>query len=313
MKAAQFNKYGDPEVIEINNDVASPILREGQVLVECHAASANPIDSFLRAGYMQKMIPLSFPVTIAGDFAGEVKELGPGAADFSVGEEVYGFALVIVGGSGAAAEYVAANAGMTARKPTKASFAGAAALPLTGVSAVQALEQEIKPSSGQKVLIQGGAGGVGSIAIQYAKHLGCYVSTTVRASQKEFVRKLGADTIIDFEAEQFERALKDYDAVLDTVGGEVYKRSFQILKKGGIVVSTKQNLPDQELMSKFNARSVYVTAQVNRASLTHLSELVDRDVIRSQIDTEFPLEKTREAYAYFENDHPKGKVVIRVK
>ena len=143
--------------------------------------------------------------------------------------------------------------------------------------------------------------------------MGCYVATTVRASQKEFAGKLGADRIIDFEAEQFESVLKDYDAVLDTVGGEVYKRSFHILKKDGIVVSMLQNPPDQELMSKFGARSVALITQVNRASLSRLSELVDTDVIRAQIDREFPLEKTREAYTYFENDHLKGKVVIRVK
>lgn len=313
MKAAQFNKYGGPEVIEINPNATLPALREGQVLVECHAASTNPVDSFLRAGYMQKMVPLTFPVTLAGDFAGEVKELGLGVADFSVGDKVYGFAPVIAGGSGAAAEYVAANAVMTGRKPTRASFSEAAALPLAGVSAVQALEHEIKPRPGQKVLIHGGAGGIGSFAIQYAKHLGCYVATTVRASQKEFAGKLGADRIIDFEAEQFESVLKDYDAVLDTVGGEVYKRSFHILKKDGIVVSMLQNPPDQELMSKFGARSVALITQVNRASLSRLSELVDTDVIRAQIDREFPLEKTREAYTYFENDHLKGKVVIRVK
>jgi NADPH:quinone reductase-like Zn-dependent oxidoreductase len=226
---------------------------------------------------------------------------------------VYSFAPVIAGGSGTSAEYVAANAVMTALKPIKASFSEAAALPLAGVSAVQALENEIKPRPGQKVLIHGGAGGVGSIAIQCAKRLGCYVATTVRASQKEFAGKLGADRIIDFEAEQFERALKNYHAVLDTVGGEVYKRSFQVLKKDGIVVSMVMNSPDKELISKFNARSVYLTTNVNRASLSHLSELVDRDVVRPQIDSEFPLEKTREAYTYFENDHPKGKVVIRVK
>ena len=313
MKSAQFRSYGGPEVIEIDRDAALPPLGGGQVLVECHAASINPVDSFLRAGYMQKMMPLAFPVTVAGDFAGEVKQLGPGVADINVGANVYGMAAVFSGGSGAAAEYVVASAGSIAQKPGKASFYEAASLPLAGVSAVQALESSIKLTPGQRVLIHGGAGGVGSIAIQYAKHIGCFVATTVRGSQKEFASKLGADLVVDFEVEQFEGVLRDYDAVLDTVGGEVYRRSFQILKKGGVVATMVQNPSDQELMSKFGVRSVYVGAQANRASLSHLSELVDAGVIKAQIDREFPLEMTREAYAYFETGHPKGKVVIRVK
>jgi NADPH:quinone reductase-like Zn-dependent oxidoreductase len=313
MKAAQFNKYGGPEVIEISDNVSQPALREGQVLVESYAASINSIDLFVRAGYLQKMIPLTLPTTIAGDFSGVVKLVGPGVTDLRAGDQVYGMAPVIAGCSGAAAEFVAANAAMTARKPAKASFPEAAALPLAGVSAVQAFDNEIKPKNGQKVLIHGGAGGIGSFAIQYGRHLGCYVATTVRASQREFAKNLGADTTIDFEREAFENVLKDYDAVLDTVGGEVYKRSFQVLKKGGIVVSMVQNSPNQELMSKYSVRSTYLSTQVNSASLTHLSQLVDKDVIKPQIDKEFPLDKTREAYTYFEQDHPKGKVVIKIK
>ena len=138
---------------------------------------------------------------------------------------MYGFAPVIFGGSGAAAEYVASKASVAARKPTRATLAEAAALPLAGVSAVQALELHVKAKPGQKVLIHGGAGGIGSFAIQYAKYLGCHVATTVRGSQKEFVRRLGADDVVDFELEKFDTILKEYDGVLDTVGGEVYKRS----------------------------------------------------------------------------------------
>jgi alcohol dehydrogenase len=313
MKAAQFNKYGGPEVIEINPNATLPTLKEGQVLIECRATSINPIDSAIRAGYLQQMVPLTFPATLAGDFAGVVKELGPEVLDYGAGDGVYGFAPVIAGGSGTTAEYVAANVVMIARKPTNANFSEAAALPLAGVSAIQALDNEIKPRAGQKVLIHGGAGGIGSFAIQYAKHLGSYVATTVRSSQKEFVSKLGADRIIDFESELFENLLNDYDAVLDTVGGDVYKRSFQILKKGGTVVSMVQNSPDQELMSKFDVKSVYQSTQVNKGSLSHLSELVDKGIIRVYIDTEFPLDKAREAYTYFENEHPKGKVVIGIK
>jgi alcohol dehydrogenase len=312
MQAAIFNKYGGPEVIEINQNAPLPTLNAGQVLVACYAASINPVDSFFRSGYLQKMLPVTLPATCAGDFSGEVKETGSEVSNFKVGDKVYGMAPAFFGGSGSTAEFVSASAAATAIKPTSVNFSAAASLPLAGVSAVQALENAVQPNTGQKVLIHGGAGGIGSIAIQYAKHLGCYVATTVRSSQEEFVDRLGADKIIDFEAQQFENSLKDYDAVLDTVGGDVYKRSFSILKKDGIVVSMIQNVPDQELMSRYHARSIYITAQVSTASLSRLAELVDTNIIKPQIDKEFPLEKTSEAYNYFEKEHPKGKVVIKI-
>jgi NADPH:quinone reductase-like Zn-dependent oxidoreductase len=313
MKAAQFNKYGGSEVIEFNSNAVLPSLKEGQILVEGHAASINPIDSAVRAGYMQAMLPLTFPVTLAGDFAGEITEVGQNVSDLRVGDRVFGFAPVIVGGSGAMAEYVAASALMVARMPAGASYMEAAGLPLAAISAVQALEDYMKVRSGQRVLIHGGAGGIGSFAVQYARYLGCHVVTTVRGSQEEFVRKLGADGIVNFELERFDAIPKEYDAVLDTVGGEVYKRSFGVLKKGGVVASMVQNPPDQELASKFDARSVTVSTQVNSTSLNHLAELVGKSALKAQIGQEYQLEQTREAYTYFEQDHPKGKVVVRIK
>jgi NADPH:quinone reductase-like Zn-dependent oxidoreductase len=202
---------------------------------------------------------------------------------------------------------------MAALKPTRASLTEAAALPLAGLSAVQALGVHMNAKPGQKVLIHGGAGGIGSFAIQYAKYLGCHVATTVRGSQKEFVRRLGADDVIDFELEKFDTILKEYDGVLDNVGGEVYKGSFSVLKRGGLVVSMVQNSHDQELMLKFGVTSVFVIAQVDSASLDNLARLVDEGVLKPQIDREFPLEQAREMCTYFEQDHPKGKVVVRIK
>jgi alcohol dehydrogenase len=313
MKAAQFNKYGGPEVIELNRDAVLPKAGEGQILVEGHAASINPIDLLVRVGFMKEMFQLTFPATLLGDFAGEVKEVGQGVSGLRAGDQVFGYAPVFFGGSGAAAEYVALRASAAALKPQRASHVEAAALPLAGVSAVQALELHMKAKPGQKVLIHGGAGGIGSFAIQYAKHLGCHVATTVRGSQKEFVRRLGADDVIDFELEKFDTILKEYDGVLDTVGGEVYKRSFSVLKRGGIVVSMAENSPDQEQMSKFGARSDFFITQIDSASLQSLAELVDKGALRPQIDREFPLEQAREACAYVEQEHPKGKVVVRIK
>ena len=313
MRAAQFNRYGGPEVIEFNPEAAGPSAKEGQVLVEAHAASLNAIDTVGRAGYMQAMVPLTFPVTVAGDFAGDVKEVGPGVSDLKPGDHVFGFAPVIAGGSGAAAEIIASNAMMIGRKPRAISYGESAALPLAGVSAMQALEDYMKVEAGQKVLVHGGAGGVGSFAVQYAKHLGCHVATTVRGSQEGFVRKIGADEVIDFELKEFETVVRDYDAVLDTVGGEVYKRSFASLKAGGVLASLVQNPPDQELAAKFGVRSVAVTAQVSAGSLSRLASLVEKGALRPQLDSEYPLEQTRGAFEHLENGHPMGKVVVRIK
>jgi alcohol dehydrogenase len=310
MRAAQFSSYGGPEVIAFNRNADLPKLREGHVMIENRAASINPIDSVIRAGYLKDKLPLTFPTTLAGDFSGEVVELGPGVSGFRKGDQVFGFAPVIVGGSGAAAEYVAANASMVARKPSKGSHAEAAALPLAGVSAVQALENDILAKPGQKILIHGGAGGVGSFSIQYAKHIGCRVATTVRGVQEGFVRGLGADDVINFELQDFATILRDYDAVLDTVGGEVYTKSFNAVRKGGIVASMVQNPPNQDLMSRFGVRSVAVSAQVNTASLNRLAQLVDKGALKAEVGREYPLEETREAYTYFEQDHPNGKIVV---
>ena len=281
LKAAQFAKYGGPEVIEINRKVATPRLRKEQILVDCYAASINPVDSFVRAGYLQKIVPLALPATTAGDFAGEVKQIGEGARDMKEGDKVFGYAPVFAGGSGSAAELVAASSLMIYHKPARVTIFKAAALPLAGVSALQAIEQEIKPTAGMKILIHGGAGGIGTFAIQMAKHHGSYVATTVRGSQKEFVANLGADKIIDFEKEEhFEHELKDFDAVLDNVGGVVYKRSFEVLKKGGVVVSMAENPPNLNLASEHGVRAVALNANVNKASLSRLADLVEKEILR---------------------------------
>ena len=184
------------------------------------------------------MIHLQFPSTLGMDFSGVIKQVGEGVpSDFKQGIEVYGQAGVTSGGSGAFAELALANAESIAHKPKRLSHVEAAALPLVGVSAWHALVENIGLSSGQKILIHGGAGGIGSIAIQLAKNLGAHVATTVSTDDKQFVHELGADEVIDYKTQTFEDLIHDYDAVFDTVGGETYTRSFRVLRKDGIIVS----------------------------------------------------------------------------
>ncbi len=311
MKAVQINSYGGSEVLELKN-ISQPHASKGQVLVEVHAASINPFDWKIRAGYLKEMMPLHFPATLGGDFAGVVVKISEDVSDFKVGDEVYGSAIVLNGGSGTFAEFAAANTGNTAHKPKTVNFEQAAALPLVGASAIQALEVYIKLQKGQKILIHGGAGGIGGVAIQLAKSIGAYVVTTVSQDDKEYVRKLGADEVIDYKNEKFEEKLKDLDAVFDNVGGETTDRSFLVLKKGGIIVSMLGQ-PNPQLAQKHGVTGIGQGTEINTKYLKRLAELVDSGKIKAQVDKVFPLDKVKEAFDYQEKDSPRGKVVLRVK
>lgn len=312
MKAVQINQYGGTEVVEIKDNISDPSPKIGQILVEVHAASINQFDSKIRSGMYKDSIPLEFPYTPGGDFSGIVKKLGEGVSEFKVGDEVFGSALILNGGSGAFAQIASSNSKNTAYKPKNIDFSEAASLPLVGSSAVQALEEHIQLKSGQKILIHGGAGGIGSIAIQLAKHIGAYIATTVSTDDKEFVKSLGADQIIDYKNEKFEEKVLDFDAVFDTVGGETDDRSFKVLKKGGILVSMV-GVPSEELAKKQEVEAIGQSTNTNQKHLSRLTELVDQGVIKPQVDKVFPLEQANKAFDFLEKGSPKGKVVLKIK
>ena len=227
MKSIQIKKYGNSDVVEVNNTASVPTLSPGKILVSVKASGVNPADWKISEGYFQQMAPLQFPTTLGIDFSGIVKQIGEDddmSTNFKRGDEVYGQDSVMSGGSGAFAELALVNKDSIAHKPKSLGYLETAGLPLVGVSAWQALVETIGLSKDQKILIHGGAGGIGSIAIQLAKHLGAHVATTVSTNDKEFVQQLGADQIIDYKTEKFEDILQDYDAVFDTVGGETYKK-----------------------------------------------------------------------------------------
>ncbi len=318
MKAAQIRSYGDSEVVEINQSASSPNdPSEGKVLVSVKAAGVNPSDWKLREGFFKQMVPLQFPATLGMDFSGVIEKVGVGvASDLKQGDEVYGQSGVFAGGSGAFAEMALANADKIAHKPKTLSHAQAAGLPLVGVSAWQALVETIGLSKGQKILIHGGAGGIGSIAIQLAKHLGAYVATTASTNDIQFVKEeLGADEAIDYKTQTFEDVLShDFDAVFDTVGGETYTRSFKVLKRGGggIIVSMLEQ-PVQELMDQFGVKAVFLFSQANRERLTKLVEWVDQNNIRVNVERTFPLDEARIALDYQRDVHPRGKIVLAMQ
>jgi alcohol dehydrogenase len=315
MKSVQIKRYGNSDVVEVNNTASAPTVSTGKILVNVKASGVNPVDWKIREGYFQHMAPLQFPSTLGMDFSGIVKQIGDEddkSSDFKQGDEVYGQASVFSGGSGAFAELALANNDSIAHKPKTLNHVEAAALPLVGVSAWQALVENIGLSKDQKILIHGGAGGLGSIAIQLAKHLGGYVATTVSTNDKQFVQELGADQIIEYKKENFEDVIHDYDAVLDTVGGETYKRSFRVLKKdGGIIVSMLEQ-PNVELMSQYKIKAIFLFSQVNRQRLTKLAQWVDQNNTKVNIDKTFLLDEAGNALDYQKDLHPRGKVVLTV-
>jgi alcohol dehydrogenase len=202
-----------------------------------------------------------------------------------------------------------ANTESIANKPKRLSHVEAAALPLVGVSAWKALVENIGLSKDQKILIHGGAGGIGSIAIQLAKYLGATVATTISTNDKQFVQELGADQVIDYKTQNFEDILHDYDAVFDTVGGETYRRSFKVLKKGGVIVSMLEQ-PNSELMNQYGVKAIFQFTQADRERLTKLAQWVDQNNIRVNVEKTFSLDEAGKALDYQKDVHPRGKVVL---
>jgi alcohol dehydrogenase len=311
MKAAQISEYGEPDVIKVTTEAEKPVLKSGQVLVAVRAASLNPFDSMVRSGMFKDSIPLEFPVTLGGDLAGVIAEIGEGVESFMVGDEVYGQANAVAGNSGALAEFAATNAAQVAKKPGSIDFTQAAALPLTGVSALQAITEHINLQSGQKILIQGGSGGIGSLAVQLAKHLGAYVATTVPTEAIEFAHSLGADEVIDFKTQKFEEIIRDYDAVFDTAGGEVFDKSLHVLKRGGIAVSMVAHA-DEAVTSELGVTAIYQQTKVTTEKLVRLTELVDSGTLSVHVDKTFMLDDIVQAFKEREGGFVKGKIVITV-
>lgn len=311
MKAAQIREYGGKDVLQVTDNAPEPSAGSGQVLVEVRAAGVNPFDWKVREGYMQEMAKLDFPATLGGDLAGVVAEVGQGVPGLAVGDEVYGQANAL-SGQGSYAELAPVKAESLGKKPASVDFTQAAALPLAGVSAYQALVEHLGLKKGQNILIHGGAGGIGSFAIPLAKQLGAYVATTAAAEDTGYVKGLGADEVIDYKSQDFSELLSDYDAVYDTVGGETYKKSFKILKKGGAIVSMLEK-PDEQLMGQYGVNAISQFTRVTTSRLAKLAELVDKGAIKPQIDKVFPLNEAADALAYIEKGKHHGKVVLKIK
>ncbi len=310
MKAVLFEKHGGPEVLHLA-EVPDPTAGPGEVVVDIHAASVNAADYKVRLGggaYSSSGVKL--PHILGRDFSGVVSALGPGVTDLRVGDPVFG--VCDQGIEGAYAEKIVIKAAIVAKKPDRLGHAEAAAMALTSLTALWALEDTAKLKAGETILIQGGAGGVAGFAIQLAKHLGATVITTASARNHDYVRHLGADRVVDYNKEDFARVVTDCDVVFDTVGGDVQVRSYEVLKPGGRLVWIAP-APAGFQPSRKDVQVLRPGVARDRAHLQRMLELLEAGAVSPPAITRYKLADPAEAHRVSESRHLQGKLVFEVR
>ncbi|HZT98489.1 MAG TPA: NADP-dependent oxidoreductase [Ktedonobacteraceae bacterium] len=333
MKAFIIERYGSKDGVRAG-EMPAPELREDDVLVQIHAAGVNPLDAKIRDGEFKRFLPYRFPLILGNEVAGVVVRVGSRVRRFKPGDEVY--ARPDDDRIGAFAECIAIQEDAVAKKPKNLTMEEAASIPVVGLTAWQVLVERAKLSTGQKVLIHAGSGGVGTVAIQLAKHLGAIVATTTSTANLEWVKRLGADLVIDYRKDDFEQILHDYDVVLTSLGAETLEKSLRVLKPGGKLISISgppdpdfaqdrglswilrlaMRLLSSRIRNKAKRHHVSYSFLFMRASgeqLREIGSLIESGIILPVMDRVFPFEATKEALAYVETGRAKGKVVVKVR
>src|SRR5258708_25211750 len=308
MKAIYIEDYGGPEVMRFG-DRPTPIPGPHEIAVAVHAASINPIDWKTRAGLARRLFPLTFPAFLGRDFWGVGAALGSDVTDLPLGTAVMGMADPKRGGSHA--ELIAVDRNLVARKPQGLDHVQAASLPLAGLTALVALEEEAGLAAGQRVLIHAAAGGVGGFAVQLAKHRGAWVAGTCSGVNVAYVRDLGADQVIDYGREDFTAAVGEIDIAFDTIGGEINRRSAAVLRPGGTLVQIAAS-PGLNNPARSDIVVKAATVRPRRELLERLTELVQSGAVRPQVGTVLPLAEARPGYEHSRTGHQRGKIVLRV-
>jgi len=307
MKAAYFRQHGGPEVMEYG-DFPDPVAGPGEVIVDVHAASVNGADWKVRAGSYAQLTNL--PYIPGRDFSGVVSALGAGVDDVAVGDPVFG--VCETSREAAYAEKVAIKSAIVARKPANLSHIQAASVALVGLTALSSIEDTLKLQKGEKILIQGGAGGVAGFAIQLAKHIGARVITTTSSANIDYVRSLGADEVVDYRQQDFTKVVSGCDAVFDTVGGDVAKNSFSVLRPGGraAFIASGHAAPTPP---RGDVISLRPNAARDRAHLERIAALVTSGAVRVPEIKVYPLSQAAEAHRISEGRHLRGKLVLQVR
>ena len=332
MKAFIVNRYGKKEKLQLT-EIANPDVKKNDILVQVHSAGVNLLDSKIRNGEFKMILPYATPFTLGHDVSGVVTKVGSRVCKFKVGDEVY--ARPADHRIGTFAEFISMNENDVAFKPKNLSMEEAASIPLVGLTAWQALVEKADLKKGQKVFIQAGSGGVGTFAIQLAKHLGATVATTTSAANIDLIKSLGADIIIDYNKEDFETILKDYDVVLNSQDTKTLEKSLKVVKTGGKVISIS-GPPDPDFGQEINANWFlkiilkFLSAGIRKKAkrlgvnfsflfmraqgeqLNQITKLIEAGVVKPVMDKVFPFEQTNEAMSYVETGRAKGKVVVKV-
>jgi len=308
MKVVRIHEYGNTDVLAYE-DAPLPSITSNDVLVRVVAASVNPVDWKIREGYLRQVISHPLPLTLGWDVSGVVEAVGAGVSRFKVGDTV--FSRPDIKRNGTYAEYVAIQEDEIAHKPKTVSHVESASLPLAGITAWEALYTTAQLTAKQRVLIHAGSGGVGSLAVQLAKIRGAFVIATTSARNRDFVKSLGADEVIDYRSQRFEKVVNDVDVVFDTIGGEVQESSWSVVKPGGILVSIVSPPSDERAMAQ-GVRSAFVFIEPNADILAQLAELVDKGSLRSIVGAEFALADIAKAHAFSQTGRAVGKIVLYV-
>jgi alcohol dehydrogenase len=332
MRAMIIDRYG--KVPMRLAEMPTPEMGEYEVLAEIHAASINPVDFKIRDGKVKLLVKYKMPLILGNDFSGVVAKVGAKVTRFKVGDEIY--ARPRKSKIGTFAEYIAIHEDDIALKPKNLSFEEAASIPLVGLTTYQALTDILQLQKGQKILIQAGAGGVGTFAIQLAKLMGATVATTASVAGANLVKSLGADEIINYKTEKFEEILKNYDAVFDTLGGETLEKSFEVIKSGGKIVSVS-GLPNARfgkeygsgffktllfsaashkltaLEKKHNVQYTFLFMKPSGEQLRIIANFIETGKIKPIIDRVFPFENAQKAMEYAESGRAKGKIILKIK
>jgi NADPH:quinone reductase-like Zn-dependent oxidoreductase len=307
MHAVRIHSFGEPDVLKIE-EVPPPEAKDNEIVVRVKAASVNPVDYKTRAGRYPAVTQDQLPKVLGRDISGVVERVGGTVGKFKKGDAIYAMLGRDVGGY---AEYALVTEDEAAKKPAQLDFVQAAAVPLAALTAWQGLFDQGGLKAGERVLIHGGAGGVGHFAVQFAKAKGAWVATTVSGADIAMIRKLGADRPIDYKTERFEEAVKDIDLVFDLIAGDTQKRSFAVLREGGRVISTLQQ-PDRTALERKHARGAHYMAKPDARQLEEIAAMIDKGTVRVIVDAIYPLDEVALAHKHLENDHIAGKVVLQV-
>jgi NADPH:quinone reductase-like Zn-dependent oxidoreductase len=311
MKAVQIHQYGKPDVLTMGA-IARPNPKEGDVLICVHAASINPVDWKTRkgGGIAGILGDNPFPLILGWDISGTVEAIGPGVESLAAGDEVYGM-VGFPGLGNAYAEYVSVPVHEVVRKPANYSHTEAAGVPLVALTAWQALFEVGQLQAGQTILVHAAAGGVGHVAVQLAKWKGARVIGTASGKNSTYLRDLGVDTVIDYTTQAFEHVVNDVDVVLDTLGGDVQERSFQVLKRGGKLVSIVSE-PNKQTAQWYGVEGHWVLVRVANAQLRQITGLIEEGSLRLTISRVLPLDEVQKAHELSESHHTRGKIVLQI-